>query len=318
MKVQVLRNSLIESVHDIDLLIVESSGRILYQSSDEALKRFIYPRSAIKMLQALPLAEQSVIEKARLSPVEVALACASHSGQPIHTTAVLGWLTRLNFKITDLLCGAHWPYDFDSKLELARDRLVPTALHNNCSGKHTGLLTLAQHLGSNPMQYDSWDHTVQVQLRRSISDICDFNFDIAQWSVDGCGIPTYYAPMERWALGLARFADRAATLGSNENQIYTSVRTNPVYTSGSNETSYRILEKYPNLIVKTGAEGIFIACIPYLKASVVIKVRDGNERASKPAMIWALDYLGIKSATEPMEFKIQNWSGKIVGELRVV
>jgi L-asparaginase II len=124
--------------------------------------------------------------------------------------------------------------------------------------------------------------------------------------------------MERWALGLARFAERAAVTGSPENQIYTDFSANPVYTSGTHETSYRILEKYPNLIVKTGAEGVFIACIPSLKASIVVKVRDGNERASKPAMIWALDFLGIKPVGDPLDFKTQNWSGKTVGGLRVL
>ena len=202
--VEVTRGGLVESCHRGAVAIADADGRVLLGLGD--IERPVYPRSAVKALQAIPLIESGAAEAFGLRQAELAIACASHSGDETHIGAVRTLLAKAGLDESLLACGAHWPIGDRASRELSRLGKSPMPIHNNCSGKHAGMLATAVHLGLDPRGYERPEHKVQQEIRRVISEICDVTLEQDEIGIDGCSVPTFALPLAAVATGFARLA----------------------------------------------------------------------------------------------------------------
>ncbi len=204
---EVLRGNAVESRRRGSFAVVDAAGRVV--SSAGPIEALVFPRSAVKPLQALPLIESGAVERLSLSRKEIALACASHRGEPAHVDAVRSWLAAAGLDADALECGAHPPLGGAAAAALVRQGVAPSPLHNNCSGKHAGFLCTAVHLGENPRGYIQADHPVQRRVTAALAEMTGADLVAAPCGCDGCGIPTYAMPLRAVARGMARMADTA-------------------------------------------------------------------------------------------------------------
>ncbi len=318
--VEVTRGTAVESRHRGAVAVLDAGGNIVHAWGDIA--RPIYPRSSIKALQALALLESGDAEAYGVSDSELALACASHNGEPRHVEIVESWLARLGLGVDDLACGPQPPRgpkgDSDVK---------PTRLHNNCSGKHAGMLCLARHLGAPTKGYESPDHPVQQLIRTILSEMTGADHAAAAAvGIDGCGVPTYAAPLAGFARAFARLASpdglppaRAAAV----QRLRKAVAAEPFLVAGTARCCTAIMEVTgAAAFVRGGAEGLYVAALPGLGLGLALKIDDGAGRAAEVALIALLRYLGVldeagRRRLEPFaEPEITNWVGLATGNIR--
>ncbi len=317
-RVFVYRGGTVESRHRISFAIADASGEIVHARGK--VDRPVFPRSAIKMLQAIPLVETGAADIFDLTPAELALACASHGGEPRHAEAVEAWLKRLGLTSDDLECGAHPPSHAPSAQSVA---WTGTVLHNNCSGKHAGMLTLAKHLGVDPKGYIQPDHPVQKMIGEALSAMMQVT-PLPAPAVDGCGIPTFAVPLGNLAQAMARFASPAG-LGSTRaaacHRLATAMRAHPGMVAGEGRPCTLMMEAMPDVVVKTGAEGVYTAAWPARGLGIGLKVEDGATRASSVALMALLEGLGavdagalerLKDVARPI---LRNHAGTVVGRI---
>src|ERR1700734_4263434 len=202
--VEVTRGHLVESAHRGAGAVVDAEGRVVMAFGDA--EQAVYPRSAVKALQALPLVASGAADRLGLSDKEIALSCASHSGSEDHVATARAMLAKAGYDERVLQCGAHWPLGEDEARALARSGRTPTALHNNCSGKHAGFVCLSCAIGVDPKGYVGPDHPVQREVAASIEAMSGARLSEAMRGVDGCAIPTYAVPLVALARGFARLA----------------------------------------------------------------------------------------------------------------
>lgn len=319
------RGPLIESRHDVICALVEPDGRVIAGWGD--IDQPVYPRSAIKSLQALPLVESGAAASCNASDAELALACASHGGEPRHAATAAGWLGRVGLGVGDLECGAHWPYHEASARVMFAAGEQPTAAHNNCSGKHSGFLATAKFLGEATAGYVKPDHPVQRRVRATLAEMCGVDLTDAATGVDGCSIPTVAVPLKALARGMARFAapdgldfDRAAAC----RRLQTAIAAEPFMIAGTGRfCTAAISETGGRALVKTGAEGVFCAALPEFGLGVALKALDGSTRAAELTMAAVLDRLDLldrNAATaleRVMKVPMVNWNGITVGGMMV-
>ena len=320
-RVLVYRGDVVESRHRISFVVADASGEIIMARGK--LDRPVFPRSAIKMLQAIPLVETGAADRFDLTPAELALTCASHNGEPRHVDAVAAWLERLGLSVDDLECGAHPPSHASSANALARAGTAPTPLHNNCSGKHAGMLNLAKHLGVETKGYIRPDHPVQQTISDAVADMTGVS-PLPTPAIDGCGIPTFAIPPVNLAKAMAKFA-RPEGLGSAQRdacrRLATAMMQHPEMVAGEGRPCTLIMQAIPGLVAKTGAEGVYCAASPDHRFGVALKVEDGATRASSVALMALLDRLGLVDA-EAMERlqnvvrpTLRNHAGTVVGHI---
>lgn len=320
-RVHVFRGGVIESRHRISFAIAHANGDIL--DARGKIDRPVFPRSAIKMLQAIPLVESGAADRFSLTGAELALACASHNGEPRHADSVAAWLSRLGFSSDDLECGVHAPSHAPSAQDLARSDTPPSSLHNNCSGKHAGMLTLARHLGVDPKGYIQPDHPVQQSIGEVLAGMTHVS-PLPAPAVDGCGIPTFAIPLQNLALAMARFA-RPADLGSTRStackRLATAMKEHPEMVAGDGRPCTSIMEAIPAVVAKTGAEGVYTAAWPERGLGIALKVEDGATRASSVALMALLERLGAVDAVARERLKdvarpvLKNHAGTVVGRI---
>ncbi len=321
--VELTRGPLVESVHRGAVAVCDAAGGLVLALGDVA--RAVYPRSAFKMMQALPLVEGGGADRFGLGDEELALACASHSGEPFHVATVAGWLERIGAGEGDLACGPHLPYDEAAARAMLRARETPTRLHNNCSGKHTGFLTVARTLGAPLAAYVDLDHPVQRGVKRVLAQVCDLDEGAMPWGIDGCAAPNFAMPLDRLAMGFARLAggvglpaDRAAAA----RRLQAAVKAKPLHMSGTGRACALITAAATaRTTVKTGAEGVFTAAIPDLGLGVALKIDDGAGRAAETAIAAILVALGVldpacEAARGLLAAPVRNWRGDLCGERR--
>ncbi len=324
--VEVTRGDMVESRHRGACAVVRAAaGRTVHAWGDT--DRIIYPRSAIKPLQALALIETGAADAYQVSDAELALASASHSATPEHVALVAGWLERIGLGPKDLECGGHEPNGRDAAKALARAGETPGPLHNNCSGKHAGFLTTALHRGEPTKGYSKPDHPVQHRLEAMLSEMGDADLTRAPQGTDGCGIPVIGLPLSALALALARMADPKG-LDENRreaaNRVLTAMMAHPRLVAGSGHFATVALEAGKGtFVVKTGAEGVYGAVLPALGLGVALKIDDGAKRAAEVAMAAVLDHLGVldeaakKAMAAFLEAEVTNASGAKVGVIRM-
>lgn len=322
--VEVLRGDLLESRHRGAAAIVDAAGKIVASWGD--IERPVFARSAIKPLQALPLVESGAAEHYRLGVTELALACASHHGEKSHVEAVGRWLDRVDLGPDDLQCGSHLPNDVPSAHALIHAGEAPSPLHSNCSGKHTGFLTTARHLGETTRGYVEADHPVQRRVAQALGEMCGVDIDRAPHGTDGCGIPVIGIPLAAMARGMAHMADPRglpAERAEAARRLLDAMAERPVMVDGTGGFPTVIMQAVgAKARIKPGAEGVFCGALPGLGYGIALKIEDGAGRGAEIAMGGILERLGVFSAAERERLDpvlrplIRNVAGKIVGGMR--
>jgi L-asparaginase II len=327
---RVLRGAWIESRHRGDAAVVDESGRLLACAGDPA--RPIFLRSAAKPFQALPLLEAGGVERFRLSARDVALICASHGGEPRHVRTVERLLERGGFRARDLVCGPDLPsYGPAARALIARGE-APTRLHNNCSGKHAGLLLACRLLGLPTKTYWRPDHPLQVAIRRRLAGLGSFPESEMESAIDGCGLAVYRLPLSALALAYARLMARRVhgeTRGEKRARalVVAAMSKNPDMVAGTRFFTTEFLRAgHGRWIGKEGAEGVYAVGVRASAArgraaGLALKIEDGSARA-RPAvtlqlmreMRWLPD--SARRALRAFESPpVENASGAVVGSI---
>jgi L-asparaginase II len=322
--VEVMRSGLVESRHRGAIAVVDADGGSTFSIGD--VEAPVFPRSAVKALQALALVESGAADQYGLTPQELAVACASHSGEAGHVTAVQSMLARAGMEESALRCGAHPPINRSAAEALFRVGLQPSAVHNNCSGKHAGFLCLSCFLGADTGGYCAASHPVQREVRSVIEHMSGFALTDDRCAIDGCSVPTWAVPLRNLALAFARFGtgrglgpQRAAAAA----RLRAACGAHPWHVAGSDRFCTEIMQLLgPRVFVKTGAEGVFCMALPAEGLGIALKCDDGASRAAEvaaTAMIARLTALteAQRAAVERfLQPPLRNWNGIVVGTIR--
>lgn len=322
--VRVYRGNITESIHRVHLAVVNTKGSLLHGAGDPQLLTFA--RSTAKLIQALPVIESGAADHFGLGDAEIALCCASHNGEAEHVSVAHSILGKLGFHHEHLQCGAHEPYHAPTAQAMRERGEAPTTLHNNCSGKHSGMLALCAHLGASPDTYMSLQHPVQQLMLDAVCAMSDIPKAQMELGVDGCGVPVFGMPINHLALAFAKLGSPEALPEVRANacqRIITAVRKYPQYLAGSDRFDTQLIEVTQGRIIgKMGAEGIFALTVPEKGLGLVLKIEDGNQRALYPAVVEALKQLDLLSAAEVSQLAafhtptVHNWQGTEVGIIR--
>ncbi len=282
--VEVTRGSTIESVHRGALVIVDADGRPVVAIGD--IERRVFPRSAVKSMQALPLVESGAADRYGFGDAELALACSSHNGEPRHVATARAMLAAAGRTETDLECGGHAPLDSASADALVRAGEPWGRIYDNCSGKHSGFICLACALGADPSGYVRPDHPAQRAITAALADVT--GADLGTPAVDGCSIPAYAIPLKNLALGFARMvAGRglAPARAAAARRLIAACAAEPFMIAGTGRFDTEVQASFGRrLFVKGGAEGVYCAAFPELGLGVALKCDDGAGRAAEVAM----------------------------------
>lgn len=305
---EVWRGPFLESVHSGHAVICDASGEIVQAWGDPTCT--IMPRSSSKMIQALPLITSGAADKRGLTTQQLAIACASHQGAAIHTDLVATWLETLGLNDDDFRCGPQDPADKDAHEGLIRAHKSPCQIHNNCSGKHAGFLTLTQHLKAGPDYVDP-DHPLQRACLEAFETVTQETSP--GYGIDGCSAPNYACTLHGMARAMAHFA--AAPEGSAEARLHQAMRLHPELVAGETRACTELMRAMDGKVaLKTGAEGFFIAILPEQKLGIALKAACGTTRAAECAIAALLVKLGVLDANHPATLKrmnapIKNWRG---------
>jgi L-asparaginase II len=248
------------------------------------------------------LVESGAAEHFKLSDAELALACSSHDGELRHTTTVHDWLTRLELDEEALECGPHPPSNAKAAAALILDQVEPGRIHNNCSGKHTGMLTTACFLGEETHGYIEREHPTQQRWMDALGEMADLDMDRLPWSRDGCGIPVIAMPLKAMATAFARVAvpdDLAAVRGSAIDRITAAIAAHPFMVAGTGRLVTAIMELTGRrVIVKSGADGVYTAALRDKNLGVALKIDDGTGEAAEVATLAVLTKLDSMHSAE--------------------
>jgi len=330
--VEVMRGNAIESVHRGAVAIVDADGAVLASLGD--VEHPIFPRSAVKVLQALPLVASGAADQLGLADDELAIACASHGGEEIHAQTAARMLAKAGLDADALECGAHWPYLDTATRAMAASGRQPSALNNNCSGKHAGFLCLACALhGSAPnlrqyaKGYVGVEHPVMREVTAALQAATSYDLARTARGTDGCSIPTYAVPLRHLALAFARVASGAGLSRGHADaarRLRAAVAKAPYMVAGSGRFDTRVMEHFgERVFCKVGAEAVYCAALPERGLGVAIKIDDGNTaRAAEVVMAAVIEALLSLSDADAAFMRdlsapvLKNWNGIEVGALR--
>ncbi len=297
---EIWRGPFLESVHSGHAVVCDESGQIVQSWGDP--DAVVLPRSSSKMLQALPLITSGAADAARLGTEHLALACASHNGAAIHTERVGKWLDTLGLGDDDFRCGPQEPDDREARNALIRAHENPCQIHNNCSGKHAGFLTLNKHLGGNADYIDP-AHPVQRACLDAFEETTQGTSP--GYGIDGCSAPNFACTLHGMARAMARFA--ASPEGSPEARLHQAMRLHPDLVAGEGRACTELMRAMDGKVaLKTGAEGYFIAILPERKMGIALKAACGTTRAAECAIAAILVGLGALDANHPATLKRMN------------
>jgi len=312
---EIWRGPFLESVHSGHAVIYDDSGQLVEAWGDP--DAVILPRSSSKMIQALPLITSGAADKAGLTTEQLALACASHQGAAIHTDRVGKWLDTLGLDDSAFRCGPQEPDDIPARNALIRAEESPCQIHNNCSGKHAGFLTLNQHLGGGADYVDP-SHPVQKACLDAFEEVTGETSP--GYGIDGCSAPNYACTLTGMARAMARYA--AAPEGSAEARLHQAMRLHPDLVAGETRACTELMRAMDGKVaLKTGAEGFFIAILPDRKLGIALKAACGTTRAAECAIATLLVRLGALDANHPATLKrtnapILNRRNIVTGEIK--
>ena len=325
--VEVLRGTRIESVHRAHVVVC--SGRatapptVVFTAGDADYVSFV--RSAIKMFQALPLVEDGGVEEFGLTEEELALTCASHNGEPFHVGAVRSILTKARVPEDALACGPHDPMYPPAAAALVSAGDRPGRLHNNCSGKHAGLLALARFHEWPLDGYHLMPHPVQRRILETLAGWSDFGLENIDVAIDGCGLPTFALPLRHVASACARLAFVSADMPNEPAaRVVGAMMRHPEFVAGTARLCTDLIRATSGRVfAKVGAEGYYCAGVPNEAVGIAVKVEDGAKRASEPVLLAVLDALNLVTDSELSALQqyaeptVLNTRGETVGRIRV-
>ena len=319
--VNLWRGSALESRHRGAVAVVDAAGKLVFSLGD--VYRPEFPRSAIKFLQAIPLVESGAVEQFQLENRHIALACASHNGETVHTELVSSWLEKIGCSVDDLECGAEMPLDPQTQFDMMGRGEVPKRHHHNCSGKHAGLLATCRAYDEPTTDYRLYTHAAQRRWFNVLQDLTRVEVATLGWGYDGCGIPSLALPLQRLAQALGRFADpvglpleRAEAI----ERVLEAVSAEPYMVAGRDRLCSDLMALTGReVLVKIGAEGMYIAVIPRLGLGVALKIEDGHKRAAQIALGATLRHLGVlddehaEALQDYLRPNLSNSRGDVIG-----
>lgn len=317
------RGNAIENRYRGSVAVVESSGRVYAALGD--VQRAVFPRSAIKFIQAIPFVESGALDAFSLDDRHIALACASHNGEPIHAGLAQDWLERIDCTHDDLECGAELPLHQATQFELMSEGRGPQRLHHNCSGKHLGFLSTCKKLGEQTHNYRLYNHAAQQRWFEVLESLSNTRINQLPWGYDGCAIPTLAIPLQRIALAVARFGDFTRFAGERRTaveRIHDAISTHPYLVAGKERLCTSLMERLaPQILIKVGADGVYTAMIPEHGLGVALKIDDGNDAAARVALGAVLNSLGVLPSDDMMALgeylrpSITNSRGETIGRI---
>ena len=320
----VTRGGVVESFHRGAIAIVNIKGEVELALGD--INQPVYPRSAVKIIQALPMVLSGGIEEFNLTAEELSVTCASHGGEERHASVVAGMLKKAGLSIDDLECGAHRPTTTQANEDLIRAGKPFTALHNNCSGKHTAMLMLAKLQGFETKGYTNPTHPVQQMIMGTFESLMEYSLDDAPYDRDGCSAPTWAIPLVNTAYAFAKISDPDNAFPTETavavKALRDSVIEEPFMVGGTNRCCTRIMEVLKNkAFVKYGAEAVYTASLPEYGLGIAIKIDDGSVRAVEVALLRILEEIGVlteedkEALSEFYNKPITNWNAFTVGNI---
>lgn len=319
--VEVTRGALVESRHCGAVAVADADGGVVLSLGE--VSNPVFPRSAVKVMQALALVESGAADRYGFGDEELALACASHGGEPGHVAVAERMLAAAGLDRGALECGAHWPSHEASKLALARAGEEPSALHNNCSGKHAGFVCAACQMGVDHRGYTKPGHPIQRAVKAAFEDVSGAPLSDDNMATDGCSVPTWAMPLSELARGFARIAtgnrlgpERARAL----QRLRAACAAKPWFVAGTGRFCTGIMSHFgARVFVKTGAEGVFCGALPEQGIGIAIKCDDGGKRAAETAMAAMIArFLPLDAKDEAalapwLRPALHNWNGIRVG-----
>ncbi len=319
--VEVWRGEFLECVHRGSAVVCTPSGEVVEAWGDPA--RVILPRSSFKMIQALPLVESGAADAAGLSSEHLALACASHKAAAVHTRLAASWLAGIGLTEHDLRCGAHTPGDPEAAHALCSAGAAPGQFHNNCSGKHCGFLTMSQHLRGGA-EYLELDHPLQQTVRMTVEEVTGET--VSGHAIDGCSAPNFAVSLKGLATAMARFATAGTSFtgvrAGAARRLVEAMAAHPVLVGGEGSATTGLIRACAGrAVVKTGAEGVYIAILAERGLGIALKIDDGNARGSEAAVAALLTRHGALEREDPAytalaDAPILNCRGFAPGHLR--
>jgi L-asparaginase II len=341
----VYRGAYLESFHTGSIAVVDAAGHLLAFAGDPNQRTCL--RSAAKPFQAIPLLEYGGAKDFELSGEEIALTCASHGGEPIHVSTAAALLRKGEFDEADLLCGAHMPFDEKAAAELRASGDEPSPLHNNCSGKHAGMLLATQAMDAPSSGYVDPDHPLQVLIRSTVADFTGLNSDEIPIGVDGCSAPAFFLSLYRAAFAYARLMATSRGDGAtgaldryfdSASAVVEAMTSFPEYVAGAWSVTTPLMDAFGgDLLAKEGAEGVYaMALSPSLRGEltdrlrladdvaigIVLKINDGSmTRGRNPVILRTLQLLGLdldgrRELDRFRDWPVRNVVGTTVGEVR--
>jgi L-asparaginase II len=280
----------------------------------------VFPRSSIKLIQALPLIETGAADRYTMGDAELALACASHVGSPRHIAIVSQLLERAGLAAGKLACGPQFPLDIDDQRALLKSGLQATALHNNCSGKHAAMLLTARHLGEPIEHYQLAQHPVQERIRQTIEEVVGARLDDAIPGIDGCSVPTWRLPLDRLAIAFARLICGEGLGASRRravDRLLSACWAQSELMAGRGRFDTEILARFPqDVFIKAGAEGVYCGAIRSRRIGFAVKIADGAKRAAEAVVGAILAHFLPEADDLGQPVILHNAAGIAVGDVR--
>ena len=319
--VDFVRGKKVESIHQVKALVTSVDGKVLLSTNND--NEYFFPRSSIKIFQAIPFAMSNAIKNYKLNNKHIALACASHKGEKFHIKELKKWISKINLKTKNLQCGIHAPLDKRASEKIIYSRKKINELHNNCAGKHLGMLTSCLVNNQSITNYLDYNHVHQKNIRKIFNKFTESKLSKKNFSLDGCSAPQYSFKIKSISKALNNLIKSYKNNYDYSDQVRTlvnSILENPEFIGGTVSFDTNVIKASKGRIFcKSGAEGVFLFVDFQNEISGVIKITDGNERAVPIAIInifkkfKIMSKVELKNLEKKEKFELKNHAGRNIG-----
>ena len=319
--VDFVRGKKVESTHQVKALVTNVDGKVLLSTNND--NEYFFPRSSIKIFQAIPFAMSNAIKNYKLNNKHIALACASHKGEKFHIKELKKWISKINLKTKNLQCGIHAPLDKRASEQIIYSRKKFNELHNNCAGKHLGMLTSCLVNNQSITNYLDYNHVHQKNIRKIFNKFTESKLSKKNFSLDGCSAPQYSFKIKSISKALNNLIKSYKNNYDYSDQVRTlvnSILENPEFIGGTVSFDTKVIKASKGRIFcKSGAEGVFLFVDFQNEISGVIKITDGNERAIPIAILnifkkfKVMSKVELKNLEKKEKFELKNHAGRNIG-----